>query len=159
MTKVKLREYKAFMSLCSLQRTPLGLSFLILKTSRTKILLTFNCDLETFPHFSTSNDVKAYQMDFRSSDFRSIFWRPPGTRKTTFPKRCAAAFYAATGERPCGENSQAKQNVEQSTHCGANDKGPNFQMWCRLKEAESRNKTWSTTRSSSFLIIQQNDLK
>lgn len=36
--------------------------------------LTFNCDFDTFPHCSASSDVNAYQMDFRSSDFRSIFW-------------------------------------------------------------------------------------
>lgn len=49
-------------------------------------MLTFNCDLDTFPHFSTSSDVKAYQMDLRSSDFKSILLFFLFVRKrTTFP--------------------------------------------------------------------------
>lgn len=50
--------------------------FLILYPTVTA-RLTFSCDLDTFPHFSTSSDVNAYHIDLRSSDFRSIFATSP----------------------------------------------------------------------------------
>lgn len=57
-------------------------------------LLTFSCDLDTFPHFSTSSDVNAYHIDLRSSDLRSIFAISPCAKAVTFPTRLRG-FYAA----------------------------------------------------------------
>lgn len=37
-----------------------------------RLQLTFNWDLDTLPHFSTSSEVKAYQMDLSSSDLKSM---------------------------------------------------------------------------------------
>lgn len=38
----------------------------------SQVVLTFSCDLDTLPLFSTSRAVKAYQMDFKSSARRSM---------------------------------------------------------------------------------------
>lgn len=55
--------------------------------------LTFNCDLDTFPHFSTSSDVKAYQMDLRSSAFKSMS-ETSGVRSAAYmTRRCAAVAF------------------------------------------------------------------
>lgn len=54
---------------------------------------TFNCDLDTFPHLSTSSDVKAYQMDLRSSDFKSMS-ETSGARSAAYmTRRCAAVAF------------------------------------------------------------------
>lgn len=69
-----------------------------LKNDYTLSLLTFNCDLDTFPHFSTSSDVKAYQMDLRSSDFKSILETSSCAKQLHFQAQ-RGGFYAATNDR------------------------------------------------------------
>lgn len=49
--------------------------FSILKFHHSALMnlqLTFSCDLDTFPLFSTSRAVKAYQMDLSSSERKSM---------------------------------------------------------------------------------------
>lgn len=89
-------------------------------------LLTFSCDLETFPHFSTSSEVNAYQMDLSSSDFRSIFAERPcvAHEQLHFPaRRSAAAFTQQRRASGAGEHCQAECRAEHTDRC-ANCKGP-----------------------------------
>lgn len=86
--------------------------FLILNPTVTA-LLTFSCDLDTFPHFSTSRDVNAYHIDLRSSDFRSIF-RDFAVRKSSYISDAFARLLRSGGtpQTKCGAECRLKDREE-----------------------------------------------